>query len=165
MENASKALIIAGSILLSILIIALGMYIFSTSSSTSGTEILDETEVQTFNAKFERYKGEQVMGSNVLALIKALRANATTNQGAIEKVPSLTAVGFANAAVASQPTAQNNVSDYVGKLTEIENGVQKSHRYKVTLTYDSTTGLINAITVNYSLTDTKPETKPETKTK
>ena len=42
MENASKALIIAGSILLSILIIALGMYIFSTSSSTADVEILNE---------------------------------------------------------------------------------------------------------------------------
>ena len=34
MENASKALIIAGAILLSILIIAIGMFIYNSASST-----------------------------------------------------------------------------------------------------------------------------------
>ena len=34
MENASKALIIAGAILISILIIAIGMYIYSNSQSS-----------------------------------------------------------------------------------------------------------------------------------
>ena len=40
MENASKALIIAGAILLSILIIGLGMYIYQqANSATSGTNL------------------------------------------------------------------------------------------------------------------------------
>ena len=34
MENASKALIIAGAILISILIIAIGMYIYTNSESS-----------------------------------------------------------------------------------------------------------------------------------
>ena len=34
MENASKALIIAGAILLSILIIAIGMYIYNSSTNS-----------------------------------------------------------------------------------------------------------------------------------
>ena len=48
MENASKALIIAGSVLIAILIISLGLFIFkSTEGTTDQTKKLGETlEVQ-----------------------------------------------------------------------------------------------------------------------
>lgn len=41
MENASKALIIAGAILLSILIIGLGMFIYQQASGAMGNANLD----------------------------------------------------------------------------------------------------------------------------
>ena len=90
MENASKALIIAGAILLSILIIALGMFVFTGSSSTSDqmTLTLSENEKQTFNIKFEKYIGSQT-GSQVTALISTIRTNATTNQKTAKKVPGV----------------------------------------------------------------------------
>ena len=52
MENASKALIIAGAILISILIIAIGMYIYSSSTSSIENAIssMNTQEVQAFNA-------------------------------------------------------------------------------------------------------------------
>ena len=55
MENASKALIIAGLIL----IIALGMYIFSSSSSVTDDNTLSRMQVSTSNGKFNKYKGLQ----------------------------------------------------------------------------------------------------------
>lgn len=148
MENASKALIIAGSILLSILIIALGMYIFSTSSSTSDVGVLNETEIQTFNAKFEKYKGSQ-LGSNVDALITALRSNATSNKGAKEKVPTVVPSGITGATQATgQSDISGNTSPYINSLSSISDNLEKSHRYTVTMKY-SPDGLINEITIKY----------------
>ena len=77
MENASKALIIAGAILLSILIIALGMRVYNSANAAVAGADLSDTEVQAFNAKFESYDGTQ-KGSSVRALISAVN-NINTN--------------------------------------------------------------------------------------
>ena len=144
MENASKALIIAGSILLSILIIALGMYIFSTSSSTSDVEILNETEIQTFNAKFEKYKGSQ-LGSNVDALVSALRSNATTNSKTAERVPTVTVSTELGTSVTGG-NLSGDATTYINGLSALK--IEKSHRYTIALTYDKN-GLITDISISY----------------
>lgn len=74
MENASKALIIAGAILLSILIIGLGMTIYNSASSSMGNANLDAQEVQAHNSQFLSYEGKQ-KGPQVRALVNAIRAN------------------------------------------------------------------------------------------
>jgi hypothetical protein len=72
MENASKALIIAGAILLSILIIALGVFVFNQAKSAMGNVNMNDQEIAAFNSKFESYEGKQ-KGSNVRALVKIVR--------------------------------------------------------------------------------------------
>ena len=52
MENASKALIIAGAILLSILLISLGIFVFTQAQDTMGSINLNDQEVMAFNNKF-----------------------------------------------------------------------------------------------------------------
>ena len=74
MENASKALIIAGAILLSILIIGLGITVYNSSSSTMGDADLTAQEVAAFNSTFEVYEGKQ-KGSAVRSLITAIDSN------------------------------------------------------------------------------------------
>lgn len=82
MENASKALIIAGAILLAILIIALGVFIFQRAQSASGDlGGLDETKLQSINQKFENYEGRQT-GSDLRALIDLVRTNNNTYDAA-----------------------------------------------------------------------------------
>lgn len=75
MENASKALIIAGAILLAILIISLGILIFNQAQDTVGSVNMDEQEIMAFNNKFTQYEGENVRGSQVNALAQAVLAN------------------------------------------------------------------------------------------
>lgn len=75
MENASKALIIAGAILLSILIISLGIAIFNQASGVLNNNSMTEVEVSTFNQKFEQYTGDKVRGANVNSLINAVNTN------------------------------------------------------------------------------------------
>ena len=73
MENASKALIIAGAILLSILIIAIGMYIYnsSTNSIQNAAGQISQQDMSAFNNQLDMYAGRQV-GTNVKALITTM---------------------------------------------------------------------------------------------
>lgn len=59
MENASKALIIAGAILLSILIIGLGMFIYQQASGAMGNANLDPQKIQAYNSEFTSYEGDR----------------------------------------------------------------------------------------------------------
>lgn len=72
MENASKALIIAGAILLSILIISLGILIFSQAQDTINAVNMNEQEILAFNNKFTPYEGDSIRGSQVNALLQAV---------------------------------------------------------------------------------------------
>ena len=74
MENASKALIIAGAILLSILLISLGIMIFNQAQDTVNSSGMSEAEITAFNNKFLKYEGEQ-KASVVKALINEVIAN------------------------------------------------------------------------------------------
>jgi len=98
MENASKALIIAGAILLSILIIGLGMSVYNNATSSTSSANLDSTEVQAHNSKFLSYSGRQ-KGSNVRALINAIRSN---NREYADRMIKIT---FAHNTVASKVTS------------------------------------------------------------
>ena len=75
MENASKALIIAGSILLAILLISLGIVIYTQSQKTIDSMNMNEQEIQAFNNKFIQYEGNNKRGAEVNALVQLIRVN------------------------------------------------------------------------------------------
>ncbi len=76
MENATKALLIAGSVLIAIVLIAVGIKILSsTSGVTKEVDNLSSTmEASIFNSRFTQYEGTQ-KGSSVKALIRLIEQN------------------------------------------------------------------------------------------
>ena len=75
MENASKALIIAGSILIAILVISLGVVIFRTMSNTVEKNAnLNKQQIEAFNSKISPYIGESISGSQVNELMQRIRS-------------------------------------------------------------------------------------------
>ena len=86
MENASKALIIAGAILLAILIIGLGMVIYSRASGALDTSTIDQQKVQAYNSPYEQYFGTGISGSQVRALCDTVRShnNATSSDDTLK---------------------------------------------------------------------------------
>ena len=75
MENASKALIIAGSILIAIIIISLGVMVFrNMSGSVQENASLTKEQMVAFNNKILPYIGNNVSGSQVNALIQYARS-------------------------------------------------------------------------------------------
>ena len=84
MENASKALIIAGSILVAIMIISLGILIFNNMGGAAKEAAnMDEQEIANFNSKITPYIGKSISGSQVNALLQyCLSVNmAASNSG------------------------------------------------------------------------------------
>ena len=78
MENASKALIIAGAILLAILLISLGIMIFNQAQDTVSGSGMSQAEMQAFNNKFLKYEGT-IKGSQVKALINEVNTSNATS--------------------------------------------------------------------------------------
>lgn len=75
MENASKALVIAGSILVSILLISLGIAIYNKANDSVNNSGMSKSQIETFNAQFAGYDGEQVRGSEIRTLVQKVIAN------------------------------------------------------------------------------------------
>ena len=130
MENASKALIIAGSVLIAILLISLVLFILkSTSGTTDQTQKLGETlEVQQFNSQFLKYCGTSVKGSQVRTLCEVIIAH---------NANSSTKVGINS----EENTTATAISQY-------RNGISTNKSYKVDPTIDEKTGLIKYISVS-----------------
>ena len=79
MENASKALIIAGAILISILLIGLGVYIYNSAQSTVSQATLNSEVALAQNQKFETYLGNNITSSQVKQLLSLINTNNITS--------------------------------------------------------------------------------------
>ena len=80
MENASKALIIAGAILIAILLIGIGVGLINALNNpmdTATDQMASQTK-QMVNSKFEGYIGKQ-SGANIISLISEIRSYNTSN--------------------------------------------------------------------------------------
>ncbi len=138
MENASKALIIAGAILLAILIISLGIMIYNQASGVVNNNSMTEVEVTTFNQKFEQYLGSNVRGANVKSLINAVNTN---NMSTDDTSKQVTLIG-----------GNNKITITGGKTTgDYKATIETGSTYKVEVTNDNTGmtkgGLISSITI------------------
>ncbi len=150
MENASKALIIAASVLLAILIIAMGVAIFNKAQGAADTSSFDTAEINMFNQKFERYNNNQ-LGSQVKSLISFAISNASTNKEEPSKLPKVIFKAEKdedNVTTESGMEASNKNEDYIDDLGKIRNAIISTHTYKVELSY-ANTGLIGEIKIAY----------------
>ena len=71
MENASKALLMAGGILIAIIIIALLARTFNNLSIFQKTKLTEEEQEQliAFNEQYTKYVGQYVYGTDVLTIM------------------------------------------------------------------------------------------------
>lgn len=133
MENASKALIIAGAILLSILIITLGILIFQQAQDTINSVDMSDAEKTAFNNKFLPYEGENVRGSQVNALAQAVLTN---NQSAKDNGESATKGVTVSGAITIAADGSTTT------FTRVPSGTM----YKVTFTYKDS--MVNSIAIS-----------------
>lgn len=124
MENASKALLIAGSVLIAILLIAVGMKVFNSTSNTtdSAKTTMEATAIATFNNKFIPYIGTSKSGSQVRSLINVVMSSNAKNEH-----------------------HNVNIVDNKGKAINI-NDIDSQKYYKIEVGYDGD-GYINKINI------------------
>lgn len=149
MENASKALIIAGAILISILIIAIGMYIYTNSqaSITNATSQMSTQEKAAFNQTWTTYEGQQ-SGSNCKTLIAQVLSSNTTNINEEDKLIELEYV--ADSKGEKNGTVVANVGNVkASEMSTAKNAIDNRHTYTVTTELSGKTGLINKIIITY----------------
>ena len=147
MENASKALIIAGAILLSILIIAVGMFIFTSSQTTiqEGATQISTQERNAYNQQFIQYEKKQG-GANVGQLIQILIANCNSNAEERDKLPDLVLeykqgqVGY---------VLSDNLETNVSGFSKAKSKIEARHSYYVTSEYNPKTSLVDLVVVEY----------------
>ena len=129
MENASKALIIAGAILLSILLISLGIMIFGQAQDTVNNSGMSQAEITAFNNKFTKYEATSgAKGSVIKTLVnEVISSNADTSTPGIEVTLDGTKI----------VTTDN--------ATATTTGIDTKKTYSVTLAYSG--GYVSAITI------------------
>lgn len=144
MENASKALIIAGAILLSIGIIAVAMVVFNGVSDTitGGADSLSTQEIQAYNQEFTSYGGTK-RGTLVRSLCDSVSAH-----NRMAEDPSRTiAIVFGSEATdpTPAPTEENATGTTTAEINAIKNQILSGRTYTVTFGYDADSGLLTQI--------------------
>ena len=135
MENASKALIIAGAILISILIISFGVIILGQGGDVIQNANMNETEMAAFNGKFTAYEGKKVSGSNVRQLIRtANQSNANNESHEVRVGAKIGSTTYCFAGTAKEGETQGNVSQ-----------ISTSDTYSVSCSYEN--GWVKTITI------------------
>ena len=132
MENASKALIIAGAILLSILLISLGIMIFNQAQDATKNSGMSQAQVSTFNNKFSKYEGKKIKGSEVNGMIQEVVASNgdEDNQNASRII-----------------TVMLGTTEVVKGTTVKNNTIQSNKTYTLTISSYDTNGYVSGITI------------------
>ena len=142
MENASKALLIAGAVLIVIVLISVGMLIVSQANKvTDQTEGITSTQAaQTFNNQFTTYTGVQ-SGSSVKSLLTLIATNNATNSVSKDHIIDVTITDTKTTTAALGKT--NVTADINAKISSIPN----TAKYTVVTTTQDSDGYITGISI------------------
>lgn len=92
MENASKAIIIAGGFLLMIMALSLAMFIFRNigNSTSEYYEQLEQSDIDEFNQKFTKYDEKKDLTiQDVISIVNLAKDNNETGKMSLEVIVTL----------------------------------------------------------------------------
>lgn len=135
MENATKALLIAASVLIVILLISLGVGIFTSAEEQMGNADLSEYQVRQFNDKFKKYEGTSVSGSDVNALLETVFNHNMNNDVKLQ----------VKCTAKTKPTTWKDVTATKPTLSYAK--FSTANRYSVSITKYNAGGLAEIITI------------------
>lgn len=139
MENASKALLIAGAILIVIILISIGVAIVQSSQGmVQEAELMTtDQETSTFNNRFSTFQGTQ-KGAAVQSLLSTVSANNADNKSGGRKITVvlITADGDSGTELVKSTD-----------LTKASADIISSARYKVVMSNTNDDGYIDEITI------------------
>lgn len=119
MENATKALLIAGGVLIAIIIMSVMVITFQKTGNVSKTydKTIDQEEISKFNENFTRYLGKELSIQQAITITNFANSNGVTVSGMVS--------------------------------TSDVNGETLKNKYELTnIKYNSETGYIESITLS-----------------
>lgn len=130
MENATKALIIAGAILVSILLVTMGITLLNGANglTSSNKSTMSELEVRQFNGRLAGGIGSNVTGSDLESMLETIEAMKRED-------PEL------------DMTVTLNGTDITADIAGGIKTIKRTARYTVEDGKNQETGLINSITI------------------
>lgn len=132
MENASKALVIAGAILVAILLISIGVLIINSTGDMTDQvgSTADTMAIETFNSQFTNYQGTAVSAAQVKSLVSKVNASNATNEATSSTDEKYVEIVWAG-----------------GLTTNKASALKSTQKYSVVLDY-ATTGYVNKVTIS-----------------
>ena len=131
MENASKALIIAGSVLLAILIITALIYTFSQISSLKQVEVSSEEEkiLTQYNKEIESFNRNGLYGSEILSLANLIE-DYNKRQSDLKGYKAITLNVSITQIIDAKYFKETEYSKYVDLIKDFENLEKKMKNLK-----------------------------------
>lgn len=155
MENASQALIIAGAILLAILIIALGMFVFNNAREgiMGGANKLNETQIKAQNDLYGQYMNGRRKGGEIKGMISEIEIRVSNSDAPAAYSVAITTDNSANVTgdrkSVERIDSDDKKDDYLKQLSDIRKSLKNNEYYTITETgKDNKSGLINHLTIN-----------------
>lgn len=148
MENATKALIIAGSVIISIMLISVGIFIYQAAIAPAQNIDMSDQEKQVFNQQFTPYEGPKVTGSKVKQLCEAARSN---NAKYSDETTKQVHVTLESDNVTLQPDDLIQDIDDQDKTTEpstVKAKIKDGYTYRVQLSKDSKSDIVTHIHIS-----------------
>ena len=143
MENASKALSIAGGILIAMMVISLGVYLFINARDvgTSYEQGMETGEIQKFNSNFISFEGrDDVTIQEIVTIAKFAKQYEEQTEIEVEVIFGV-----------NGDITGKTEKDYVALIQEYSlNNITKEIRYFRCnwIEYDENSGKVNLITFN-----------------
>lgn len=158
MENASKALIMAGGVLIAILLLTLFSYLFTKISSSTASiyDNLEKHEIDEFNQQFLNYEGR---GTKVVGKTKDSNGNDVDDYNPLVAQDIATLINLAkNAEKNSKISAKvkiklgrdSDISSHYSSGEEwLKNNIRSNQKYKCTkVNINTDTQLVNEVIID-----------------
>ena len=128
MENASKALIIAGAILISILLISVGILVMNSTGGVQDEMLkqMNQTQIQSFNASFTNYSGTNKTASDVKSLYGIVTSSNSTHDDSMQVAMT----------IGGSPVTSEMITDLSTKV-----------RYRIVVNVNTEKGVVDTIAV------------------
>ena len=149
MENASKALIIAGAILLAIAIIGVGMFVYNNVSDTiTGAADMSKQEIAAYNQDFTAYQG-RCRGSRAKTLCEAIKNHNLSAIDYSQKIILTYGQGITDQNDCPPPSSDTAAGTTTAEIDTIRNtNIQSGQTYTVTCGYDKNSGLVTTVDIS-----------------
>ena len=150
MENASKALLIAGSILLFILLSSFMAYIFTRARNKTSEiySMMSTSKVDSFNQKFLKYEDKELNIQDIVSIINLAKDCNRSGKQPVEIKVTATRGIIDGTSETNLLSDSININDILEKNIYDEDGNKK--KYKCTANYGDNSNLIENILIeNY----------------